>query len=119
MMRDLATLEVCLADARANQFDYLVVPLITDWINRESEYGHPQRVQLSLTAYDAQSGKPIAFANINAKCKWAALDGVDPEVLLSTPVNISVNWFFSPAGTPAPNGKAGTPPDSAPESSEK
>src|SRR6185436_4795642 len=114
MMRDPAALEVCLAEARANQFDYLVVPLFTDWINREAEYGHPERVQLSLTAYDAQSGKPVAFANINAKCKWAALDGVDPEVLLATPVDISVNWFFSPAGTPAPNGKPDAQPDSPP-----
>ena len=119
MMQGHAAPDVCLAQARTNQFDYLVLPLITDWKNREAEYGHPERVQLSLTAYDVLSGKPVAFANINAKCKFAALDGVDPEVLLATPVEVSVNWFFSPAGTPAPNGKADAPSGGVPELSEK
>jgi hypothetical protein len=96
-----------LAAARAGSFDYLIIPAISQWTERENDpSSRPETIKLHVTTYDVRSGAQTAFVEITANSTWATLHGDELEKMLAKPLAESVKWFFSPAGTPAPVGVA-------------
>ena len=75
--------------------DYLVVPEILHWEDRNTEWsGIKDKLEIKLTVFDRESDAPVASAVINGKSKWATFGGDHPQDLLAEPVGAYVATLF-------------------------
>ena len=80
--------------------DYLVVPEILHWEDRNTEWsGIKDKIEIKLTVFGRDTDGPLASAVINGKSKWMTFGGDHPQDLLAEPVGAYVTSLFAtPAG---------------------
>jgi hypothetical protein len=102
--REIQPLAEQLSQARAGNFDYLIVPALVHWEDRATEWsGIPDRIEIELRTVDAASGETLALGSVKGQSKLMTLTGDAPEELLTAPLKAYVDWLFSPTNTPPPN----------------
>ena len=86
----------CLRQApEGKSADYLVVPEILHWEDRNTEWsGIKDKIEIKLTVFDRGSDAPVASVVINGKSKWATFGGDHPQDLLAEPVGAYVASLF-------------------------
>lgn len=77
------SVDAALASAKAAGADILVYPKITNWEDRATEWsGLPDRINVRMQVFDAESGALLDDQTIDAKSRWATLGGDHPQDLL-------------------------------------
>lgn len=85
----------CLQTESKQRFNYLVVPQILHWEDRNTEWsGIPDRVEVKLVVSDARSSKELASVVISGKSKWATFGGDHPQDLLPEPIQQYVESLY-------------------------
>lgn len=68
---------------RDGGYDYVVVPKITRWEDRATEWsGKPDRITILISVYDVAGGSTVNSAVLHGKSKWATFGGDHPQDLL-------------------------------------
>jgi hypothetical protein len=89
--KDLA----CLREQAGAESDYLVVPEILHWEDRNTEWsGIKDSIEIKLAVYDSKSGNELAASVIAGKSKWATFGGDHPQDLLPEPIYAYVATLF-------------------------
>lgn len=84
-----------LSEARQAGSQYLVVPIITHWEQRATEWsGIPSRVALRVTIFDVHSGKQLLSEGILGRSSKITLTSTTPEVLLHEPIKALVRRLY-------------------------
>ncbi len=84
-----------LALARTKKSRYLVIPKITHWEDRATEWsGRPDRVAIRMRVVDVRSGAEIVNVEIKGKSSWLTLGGDHPEQLLKEPIKAFVQTLY-------------------------
>jgi hypothetical protein len=84
-----------LSVARARNCAYVVVPRITHWEDRATEWsGKRDKMELSVRVLRADNGNEVASATINGKSAWATFGGDHPQDLVAAPVEAFVATLF-------------------------
>jgi len=74
---------------------YYVVPQILHWEDRATEWsGKPDRIEIKITVYNAESNNRVASTIISGKSKLASLGGDHPQDLLPEPVNGYISSLY-------------------------
>jgi hypothetical protein len=90
------SLELNLAEAKSQNFDYLFFPIIVHWENRATEWsGKLDRIQIELRTFDVPTGKILSYGDIQGSSKWASFGGDSPEDLLKAPIDAYVQSLFT------------------------
>ena len=85
-----------MSEARRAGSDYLVVPMITHWEQRATEWsGLPSRVALRITVWDVASGKQLLSEGIVARTSRVTLTSTSPDELLKKPIAKVVKRLYS------------------------
>ena len=85
----------CLTDKAGANADYLVVPEILHWEDRNTEWsGKKDQLEVRIAIYDARSAKLLAASSLAGKSKWASFGGDHPQDLLAEPINDFVSSLF-------------------------
>jgi hypothetical protein len=85
----------CLTERIGANADYLVVPEILHWEDRNTEWsGKKDRLEVKLTIYDGRTTKVLAATSLAGKSKWATFGGDHPQDLLPEPINGYVASLF-------------------------
>ena len=85
----------CLTEKTGANADYLVVPEILHWEDRNTEWsGIKDKLEVKITIYDARSAKLLAASSLAGKSKWATFGGDHPQDLLPEPINDYVASLF-------------------------
>ncbi|HVI52716.1 MAG TPA: DUF4823 domain-containing protein [Candidatus Sulfotelmatobacter sp.] len=72
-----------LATARKAKAGYVVVPSISHWEQRATEWsGRPSRVSIGVTIIDAESGKDIRSTLLESQSRSVSFTSTNPESLL-------------------------------------
>lgn len=94
VVADCQTLS-CLTEKIGTNADYLVVPEILHWEDRNTEWsGIKDKLEVKLAIYDARSAKLLAASSLAGKSKWATFGGDHPQDLLPEPINDYVASLF-------------------------
>lgn len=94
VVADCQTLS-CLTEKIGANADYLVVPEILHWEDRNTEWsGIKDKLEVRLAIYDARSAKLLAVSSLAGKSKWATFGGDHPQDLLPEPINNYVASLF-------------------------
>lgn len=84
---------MCLKDKHMMNRGYYVVPQILHWEDRATQWsGIPDRIEIKISVYNAESNAIVASAIITGKSKWATFGGDHPQDLLPVPINA---WIAS------------------------
>lgn len=76
----------CLGDIDSQKYGYFVEPVILHWEDRNTEWsGKPDRIEIQVTIYDANSKSELARSSYGGKSKWATFGGDHPQDLLPEP----------------------------------
>jgi hypothetical protein len=87
--------EEALASARARDFRYAVLPVISHWEERATEWsGIPDRVAIKIHVADVATGEVIDSADVSGKSRWLTFGGDHPEELLPSPIDDYVSSLF-------------------------
>jgi len=85
----------CLKETSAVGSDYLVVPEILHWEDRNTEWsGIKDKLEIKLSVYDAKTGKELAATVLAGKSKWMTFGGDHPQDLLQEPIDAYVATLF-------------------------
>ena len=85
----------CLKGNESSKFDYYAIPEILHWEDRATEWsGLPDKIEIKLSLYEAQSWKELATTIISGKSKWATFGGDHPQDLLPEPLNKYVESLY-------------------------
>ncbi len=85
----------CLTQKAGANADYLVVPEILHWEDRNTEWsGKKDKLEVKISIYDARSTKLLAASLLAGKSKWATFGGDHPHDLLPEPINDYVATLF-------------------------
>lgn len=85
----------CLQAESTPRSGYLVVPQILHWEDRATEWsGKPDRIEVKVIIFDAQSAKEVASTIISGKSKWATFGGDHPQDLLPEPLKSYVESLY-------------------------
>lgn len=89
------SLEKALETAKEAGAAYVVQPIILHWEDRATQWsGIPDRIRVSISVIDAQTGETVRSTVINGKSKWATFGGDHPQDLLPEPVDSFVEELF-------------------------
>lgn len=84
---------MCLKDKHMMNRGYYVVPQILHWEDRATQWsGIPDRIEIKISVYNAESNAIVASTIITGKSKWATFGGDHPQDLLPVPINA---WMAS------------------------
>lgn len=87
----------CLITDGGDRYGYFAVPQILHWEDRNTEWsGIPDRMEIKVTIFDAQTQNAIASTVITGKSKWMTLGGDHPQDLLPVPLTDYVSSLYSP-----------------------
>ncbi|EMU1126976.1 DUF4823 domain-containing protein [Citrobacter sp. CK184] len=85
----------CLKNNHTIHHGYYVVPQILHWEDRATEWsGIPDKIEVKITIYNAESNNRIASTIISGKSKWATFGGDHPQDLLPEPVNSYISSLY-------------------------
>lgn len=85
--RNFANQAEAMEAAQAADADYLVVPQITHWEDRATEWsGIPDQIEVLMSVYNTENGSLIDKARIEGTSSWWTLGGDEPQDLLDKPV---------------------------------
>jgi hypothetical protein len=85
----------CLEAEGVGDYEYLVVPEILHWEDRNTEWsGIPDRVEIKLVISNARSKVQLASIVILGKSKWATFGGDHPQDLLPHPIKQFVDSLY-------------------------
>jgi len=85
----------CLKANHSISRGYYVVPQILHWEDRATEWsGIPDKIEVKITVYNAESNNRVASTIINGKSKWATFGGDHPQDLLPEPINMFVSSLY-------------------------
>ena len=85
----------CLTANHSISRGYYVVPKILHWEDRATEWsGIPDKIEVKITVYNAESNNRVASTIINGKSKWATFGGDHPQDLLPEPINMFVSNLY-------------------------
>ncbi|HFF8547281.1 TPA: DUF4823 domain-containing protein [Kluyvera cryocrescens] len=85
----------CLKNKHAISRGYYVVPNILHWEDRATEWsGIPDRIEIKITVYNAETNNRVASTIISGKSKWATFGGDHPQDLLPDPVNAYISSLY-------------------------
>ena len=85
----------CLKANHSISRGYYVVPQILHWEDRATEWsGIPDKIEVKITVYNAESNNRVASTIINGKSKWATFGGDHPQDLLPEPINMFVSNLY-------------------------
>jgi hypothetical protein len=85
----------CLKANHSVSRGYYVVPQILHWEDRATEWsGIPDKIEVKITVYNAESNNRVASTIINGKSKWATFGGDHPQDLLPEPINMFVSNLY-------------------------
>lgn len=74
---------------------YYVIPQILHWEERATEWsGIPDKIEVKITIYNAESDNRVASTIISGKSKWATFGGDHPQDLLPEPVNAYISSLY-------------------------
>ncbi|CAI1494355.1 Uncharacterised protein [Serratia quinivorans] len=74
---------------------YYVIPQILHWEDRATEWsGIPDKIEVKITIYNAESNTRVASTIISGKSKWATFGGDHPQDLLPEPVNTYISSLY-------------------------
>lgn len=74
---------------------YYVIPQILHWEDRATEWsGIPDKIEVKITIYNAESNARVASTIISGKSKWATFGGDHPQDLLPEPVNAYISSLY-------------------------
>ncbi|MDB5414028.1 MAG: hypothetical protein JWR10_2363 [Rubritepida sp.] len=80
--------DLALVSARSRGAAYLLLPLISGWEDRATEWSAlPDRIEIVLTLQDAESGAIVDRRIISARSTWWTLGGDRPQDLLPKPIS--------------------------------
>ena len=84
-----------MSEARRAGSDYLVVPMITHWEQRATEWsGLPSRMGLRITVLDVASGKQLLSEGIVARTSKVTFTATTPDALLKKPIEKVVKRLY-------------------------
>ena len=82
-------------EARRAGSEYLVVPIITHWEQRATEWsGLPSRMALRITVMDVASGKQLLSEGIVARTSKVTFTSTTPDELLKKPIEKVVKRLY-------------------------
>ncbi|WP_370570049.1 DUF4823 domain-containing protein [Serratia sp. OS31] len=85
----------CLREHHMVSRGYYVIPQILHWEDRATEWsGIPDKIEVKITIYNAESNARVASAIISGKSKWATFGGDHPQDLLPDPVNSYISSLY-------------------------
>lgn len=85
----------CLKSKHSLSRGYYVVPNILHWEDRATEWsGIPDRIEIKITVYNAETNNRVASTIISGKSKWATFGGDHPQDLLPAPVNAYISSLY-------------------------
>ncbi|AWC85880.1 MULTISPECIES: DUF4823 domain-containing protein [Enterobacter cloacae complex] len=85
----------CLKNRHTLSRGYYVVPQILHWEDRATEWsGIPDKIEVKITVYNAESNNRVASTIINGKSKWATFGGDHPQDLLPEPVSAFISSLY-------------------------
>jgi len=88
-------LDSVLAAARQLGVGYVVVPAITAWEQRSTEWsGKPSRMTIRLEILEATSGKQLLASSIEGRSRIMSFTSTSPESLLKDPLAEYVNSIY-------------------------
>lgn len=84
-----------LSEARRDGNRYLVVPIITHWEQRATEWsGRPSRMSLRITIFDVTSGKQLMSEGIEGRTSRVRFTSTSPDELLKKPIAQVVDRLY-------------------------
>ena len=90
-----ASFDATLAEARRWGARYLFVPAILQWEDRATEWsGKPDKVEVRIDVYDAQSGNVVHSSLITGQSGLATFGGDHPQDLLPGPFDEFARSLF-------------------------
>lgn len=85
----------CLKEKNIIKQGYYVVPQILHWEDRATEWsGIPDKIEIKITIYNAESNSRIASTIISGKSKWATFGGDHPQDLLPEPISSYISSLY-------------------------
>ncbi|UXY08973.1 DUF4823 domain-containing protein [Kosakonia sp. ML.JS2a] len=85
----------CLKSNHVIGLGYYVIPQILHWEDRATEWsGIPDRIEIKITIYNAESNSRVASTIISGKSKWASFGGDHPQDLLPEPINAYIASLY-------------------------
>jgi hypothetical protein len=84
-----------LSEARQAGSEYLVVPVITHWEQRATEWsGLPSRMSLRITIFDVASGQQLLSEGIEGRTSKMTFSSTSPDALLKKPIAEVVDSLY-------------------------
>lgn len=84
-------LNEALDHAKENGIGCVIESTILHWEDRATEWsGRPDRITIRYAAYDANTGRQVAYTVRSASSKWATFGGDHPQDLLPVPTEAFV-----------------------------
>lgn len=84
-----------LSEARRAGSQYLVVPVITHWEQRATEWsGRPSRMSFRITVFDVASGKQLLSEGIEGRTSKVRFTSTSPDELLQKPIAEVVDSLY-------------------------
>jgi hypothetical protein len=84
-----------IAFARDLNAGYVVVPTITHWEHRATEWsGRPSRMTIRITIIDAVTGNQITSTSIEGRSRIVSFTSTSPESLLRNPLAKYINDIY-------------------------
>jgi hypothetical protein len=89
------TAAVALATAKEKKCVYLIIPKITRWEDRATEWsGKRDKMELFVRIIRVEDGSELRSAEIQGRSSWATFGGDHPQDLLKEPVTEFVGSLF-------------------------
>lgn len=86
---------MCLKDKHTLSRGYYVVPQILHWEDRATQWsGIPDRIEIKISVYNAETNARVASTIISGKSKWATFGGDHPQDLLPVPINAWITSLY-------------------------
>ncbi|MCC7005601.1 MAG: DUF4823 domain-containing protein [Ottowia sp.] len=81
--------------AQAAHADYVVIPVITHWEHRATEWSaRPSLISLQIYIIDSKTGKQLTIAGIDGRSRIISFTRTDPKSLLRTPLAKYVDSIY-------------------------
>lgn len=86
-LREAASLDDGVAQARSRGFTYYLHPTILHWEDRATEWsGKRDKISIRLQVIEIETGRTVSAVTIEGKSKWATFGGDHPQELLADPL---------------------------------
>jgi hypothetical protein len=87
--------EAYLSEAQQVQAAYVVVPTISSWEQRATEWsGRPSRMMIRIAIVDAKNGEQLAVTSIEGRSRIMSVTSTSPESLLHDPLEEYVGSLY-------------------------